>query len=343
MNHVVGLDIGGANLKAAHSDGECRSCVFPLWQSPDRLAEQLRKLIGDWLPARAVAVTMTGELADCFATKAEGVDRILASVETLAQGCPVAVWQTGGEFVSPVFAREFPFLVAAANWHALATFVGRMAPEGRSLLIDVGTTTCDIIPIENGLPMPTGRTDLDRLQSGELVYSGVRRTPVCALAHSVPRGNGYVQLAAEMFATMLDVYVLTGDIAEDEANYDTANGRPATVEAAHDRLARAICGDRTEVPIDEAQAIARFLADVQQKRMTGALTRVLSASDRLVESVLIAGSGSFVSKQIVENHPKLSSASVHELSTMFSPETAEAACAFALAKLGVEQIYGRFC
>jgi probable H4MPT-linked C1 transfer pathway protein len=343
MNHVVGLDIGGANLKAAHSDGPCRSKPFAFWQSPETLADELRSLIGDWLPCRALAVTMTAELADCFETKAEGVDRILASVESLAGNTPVSVWQTGGEFVSPEFAREFPLLTAAANWHALATFVGRTVPEGRSLLIDVGTTTCDIIPIENGLPMPTGRTDLERLQSGELVYSGVRRTPLCAVAHSVPLGEGYVQLAAERFATTLDVYLLTGDISEDESDCDTANGRPATIAAAHDRLARAICGDRCEVSLDEARSIASFLADVQQQRLNGALTRVLSAADGPVESVLIAGSGSFLARRLAENHPKLSSATVHELSTMFSVETAESACAFALAKLGVEQIYGQFC
>lgn len=343
MNHVVGLDIGGANLKAAHSDGPCRSKPFAIWQSPEDLAQELRSLIEDWLPCRALAVTMTAELADCFATKADGVDRILASVETLAGDIPVSVWQTGGEFISPEFAREFPLLTAAANWHALATFAGRMTPAGQSLLIDVGTTTCDIIPIENGVPMPTGRTDVQRLQSGELVYSGVRRTPLCAVAHSVPLGEGYVQLAAELFATMLDVYLLTGDIGADDSDCDTANGRAATAELAHDRLARAVCGDRMEVPLDEVQAIAKFLADVQQQRLTGALTRVLSAANGPVESVLIAGSGSFLAKRLVENHPTLSSATVHELSTIFSVETAESACAFALAKLGVEQIYGRFC
>ncbi|MDA0586605.1 MAG: H4MPT-linked C1 transfer pathway protein [Planctomycetota bacterium] len=342
MNHVVGLDIGGANLKAAHSDGSCRSRPFAIWQSPDKLGNELQELIGDWLPCRALAVTMTAELADCFATKAEGVDRILASVESLAGDIPVSVWQTGGEFVSPEFAREFPLLTAAANWHALATFVGRMAPRGRSLLIDIGTTTCDIIPIENGLPMPTGRTDLERLQSGELVYSGVRRTPVCAVAHSVPLGEGYVQLAAELFATMLDVYLLTGDIAENASDCETANGRAATVEFAHDRLARAICGDRAEVSLDEARGIASFLADVQQQRLAGGLNRVLAGNDRPVESVLVSGSGSFLARRLVESHPKLSGATVHQLTEIFSPEVGEAACAFALAKLGDEQIYEAF-
>ena len=125
MNHIVGLDIGGANLKAAHSDGACRSCPFPLWKSPDRLAEELARLISDWLPGSGLAVTMTGELADCFETKSEGVDRILTAVEQVAEKTPIAVWQTAGEFVDTGTAREFWQLTAAANWHALATFVGR--------------------------------------------------------------------------------------------------------------------------------------------------------------------------------------------------------------------------
>jgi len=343
MNHVVGLDIGGANLKVAHSDGACRSIPFAVWQTPDRLTDQLRSLLADWLPCRALAVTMTAELADCFTTKSEGVDRILSSVESLAGDVPIAVWQTGGEFVSADFARQFPLLAAAANWHALATFVGRMVPDQQSLLLDIGTTTCDIIPLENGIPMPAGRTDLERLQSGELVYTGVRRTPVCAIAHAVPLDEGYVQLAAELFATTLDVHLLTGDIAADATDSATASGTPATVDAAYDRLARAICCDRSEISLEQTRGIAAFLSDVQQQRLTGALNRVLAARDQAVEAVVVSGSGGFLARRIIENHPRLNACSVHELQSLFSPETAESACAFALARLGTEQISDRFC
>jgi len=342
MKHVVGLDIGGANLKVAHSDGVCRSLPFAVWQTPDCLADQLRSLIADWLPCRALAVTMTAELADCFSTKTEGVDRILSSIETLAADLPIAVWQTGGEFVSADFARQFPLLTAASNWHALATFVGRMVPDQQSLLLDVGTTTCDIIPLENGVPMPVGRTDLERLQSGELVYTGIRRTPVCAIAHAVPLDEGYVQLAAELFATTLDVHLLTGDIAADPADCETANGMAATIESAHDRIARAICCDRTEISLEQARAIAGFLSNVQQQRLTGAVNRVLASGGKSVESIIVSGSGSFLARRIIECHPGLKACAVHDLQSLFSPETAESACAFALARLGTEQIFDRF-
>jgi probable H4MPT-linked C1 transfer pathway protein len=337
MSHVIGLDIGGANLKAAHSDGPCRSVSFPVWREPDRLAEALRNLIADWLPCQGLAVTMTAELADCFATKAEGVDAILSAVTEVADGLPVAVWQTVGEFVDVEVAREFPLLTAAANWHALATFVGRLAPSGSALLIDIGSTTTDIIPIVDGLPNPTGRSDGERLISDELVYSGVRRTPLCALAQTVPTAEGQSPVAAEMFATTLDVYLLTGDLPESPEDLETANGQPATIGCAHDRLARLLCRDRTELPLDEARSVAWFVTGEQQRQITAAIDRVLSTLPEAPAAVILSGSGSFLAERLASTHPNLSAASHHRLAELFSAETATAACAFALARLAAEQ------
>ncbi|MHC4878952.1 MAG: hydantoinase/oxoprolinase family protein [Planctomycetota bacterium] len=336
MPHVIGLDIGGANLKAAHSDGPCRSVSFPVWREPNRLAAALNELIADWLPCQGFAVTMTAELADCFDTKAAGVEAVLNAVTELADGLPVAVWHTVGEFVDVDVACEFPLLTAAANWHALASFAGRLAPRDSALLIDIGTTTTDIIPLVDGLPNPAGRTDGDRLLSGELVYTGVRRTPLCAIAHSVPHRNGYSQLAAELFATSLDVYLLTGDIPAAAVDCDTANGRPATIAHAHDRIARMLCCDRTEVSLDEARLIAKFLASVQQQRITGALDRVLATLPEPPAAVIISGSGTFLANRIVTSHPRLSTSAHHRLADVFSPETAASACAFALTRLAAE-------
>lgn len=342
MSHIIGLDIGGANLKAAHSNGPCRSQPFPLWKTPETLDEELSRLIGDWLPASGLGVTMTGELADCFETRAEGVDRILTAVETAAGTTPVSVWQTAGEFVDTRTAREFWQLTAAANWHALATFVGRVVPAGTSLLVDVGSTTTDIIPLFDGLPDPTGRTDAERLLSSELVYSGVRRTPVCAVACSVPverqfAGHEYSQLAAEFFATTLDVYLLRGDIAESPENLDTANGRPASIAGAHDRIARQLCCDRFEVSLAEARSIAEFLANVQRQRISGAIDRVLTSMASSCQSVVVAGEGSFLANQVLDQHARLRAVPRHSMTQMFSAETSMAACAFALTRLASER------
>lgn len=169
---AIGLDIGGANLKAATASGRALAIPFELWRHPDRLADELAGVRRQLPDPSSVGVTMTGELCDCFPTKRDGVRHILDAVETAFPGRAVGVWSTTGRFVPVVQAVENHVSVAAANWHALATLVGRWLAEGPALLLDTGSTTTDVIPILNGLPVPTGRDDPSRLGSGELVYTG---------------------------------------------------------------------------------------------------------------------------------------------------------------------------
>ena len=179
---VLGLDIGGANIKASSADGETCEVEFPMWQRHTDLEDVVRKP-GSELSATPdlIALTMTGELADCFTSKAEGVEYIVRATERAFPDVPLRVWLTSGEFCEPDDAVELPALVAAANWHALATWAGRAIPMGPGLLIDVGSTTTDIIPLMDGRPIPRGLNDVERLMSGELIYTGATRTPVCAV------------------------------------------------------------------------------------------------------------------------------------------------------------------
>lgn len=332
----LGLDIGGANIKASDGATAC-SVAFPLWKSPQLLAERLADLIGKFSAPQGLAVTMTGELADCFETKAQGVDFILSAVEQVAGSRPVVVWQTGAEFLAPEVAREIPLMVAAANWHALATWVGRMVPQGLSLLIDIGSTTTDIIPLLNGVPIPTGLTDRERLASGELVYSGVRRTPLCALSQTVPFRGAACPVAAELFATTLDVFLMSGQTEEDPHDLDTANGRPATKHDAHDRIARMICCDRTEVRWSEAQTIAEHFASEQRRQITSAIRHVLANQTQGISHVLLSGSGSFLAESLCDDLPELRNADRILLGNLFEASISAAACAFAVARLAEER------
>lgn len=334
---MLGLDIGGANLKA--SDGESRSASvpFPLWREPQHLPRALRELIDPFGSPAALAVTMTGELADCFAAKPDGVRHILSAVETAANGVPIAVWTTAGEFVSPEDARELTPLVAAANWHALATWAARSIPDGSGLLIDIGSTTTDIIPLADGIPVPHGRTDLERLQSRELVYSGVRRTPLCAVTPHVPFRNGRCPVAAELFATTLDVYLLLGDIPEEVGDRNTANGRPATIPCARDRLARMLCADLAEVTVQELIDIARYVAATQQSQLAAALDAVLARQSRVCTLALLSGEGTFLAERLLADMPALHGIPRLSLAATLGPQHSHAACAYALARLARER------
>ena len=264
----MALDIGGANLKAA--DGEQFAAIqpFPLWQNPQQLADALRGLIALVPRVDHIAVTMTGELADCFVTKAEGVKFILDAVSAAADGRHLRVYMTNGLLVAPRIALRQPLLAAASNWHALARFAGRYAPQGTGLVIDVGSTTTDIIPLIDGAPVAMGHTDPKRMLSGELVYTGVERSPLCAVVNALPWRGRKCPIAHELFATTWDVYLMLGDLPEEPSRGNTADRRAATKDTAWDRLARSICADREMFSLADAQAAAEGAAAAQLTRIS---------------------------------------------------------------------------
>lgn len=351
---VLGLDIGGANIKAATFDGHSVTVPFLIWQQRDLLASKLKELalLRDFTP-ELVALTMTAELADCFSTKAEGVEFIVRTTCAVFPGSIVRVWLTSGEFAEPEDAIELAQLAAASNWHALATWAGRAVPQGPALLIDVGSTTTDVIPMYDGVPVPEGFTDLHRLASSELLYTGVRRTPICAIVQAVPlldetdssAAERFIPLAAELFATSLDVHLLNDDVTPDPDDVDTADGRSATRTAALNRLAHMICCDITEISEAQLMHIAAYIAEQQLEQICQAIqnrtdfVRNFSGPDSVAQAVrlLLSGSGAWLAERAVQEIGESAFESVSSLSNMFVRNVSTCAPAFAVARLAAER------
>lgn len=325
---VLGLDIGGANLKAVHQDGSVRLQPFELWRHPERLPEALRALLHALPACDTLAVTMTGELCDCFPTRRAGVQAILAAVELEAAGRVVHVWTNEGRFVALDYAKAVLLRVAAANWLALATFAARFVGEANALVIDIGSTTTDVVPLLAGQPSPRGRTDPDRLTHHELVYTGARRTPVCALLD----GHG----AAEFFATTLDVYLFLGHVPEDATDCQTADGRPATFAAAHARLARMLCGDAETTSIVDLSVLAQRVCKRQVELIAGAVLWVARELPTPPTAVVLSGSGEFLARLVLQQLTEFGDLNVLSLAHQLGPELSAAACAHAVAVLAAE-------
>jgi probable H4MPT-linked C1 transfer pathway protein len=331
---VLGLDIGGANLKAAHSAGGARSLPFALWKNPSGLTEALGLLLRDWPAYDLLATTMTGELCDCFENKRQGVDAILqataqaASQELQHREGKIHIWLTDARFVELTAARATPLLAAASNWLALAVFVGRFVPSGPGLLLDVGSTTTDIVPLLDGRPVPQGRSDPERFRCGELVYTGIRRTPLCALLG----GLG----AAELFATTLDVYLTLGQVPENPLDCDTADGRPATRLAAASRLARMLCADLETSTEEQRQDLALRAAQRQVHLIIHAVESLAARLPGPPETVVVAGSGEFLAQTAWQGQRLFPPCPVISLAERLGPEVSRAACAYAIAVLAAE-------
>jgi hypothetical protein len=294
---VTGWDIGGANVKAAHvaRDGQATAIAtvsrpFEIWRDARALTGVLRDVARELPPADSTAVTMTAELSDAFRTKREGVNFVLDAVGDVAPGA-LAVFTTDGSFVSDAEARQRPLSAAASNWMATAMLVARHVPD--ALLIDVGTTTVDVVPIRGGRVTALGRTDPERLQAGELVYTGAVRTNVAAIVPRVPLGGGECPVAAEFFAVTGDVHVLLGDLDPTVYTSSTPDGRPATAEFAAERLARVVCADAEMLDAAAIRAIARAIADAQVDQIAAAISRVVKRQGGALD-VVVTGLGTFL-------------------------------------------------
>jgi (4-(4-[2-(gamma-L-glutamylamino)ethyl]phenoxymethyl)furan-2-yl)methanamine synthase len=295
----LAFDIGGANLKAADGCGFALQHAFPLWRDPQRLAAELRTMIAESPPADRLAVTMTGELADCFESKLEGVKAILQSVHEAADGRHTRIYLTDGRLVAPTVVHRDPLAAAASNWHALATFVTRFAPEGNALLIDIGSTTTDIVPIHDGRILAVGRDDLQRLISGELVYAGVSRTPLCGLISTSPYREQLCPVMQEVFATTKDAYLILGELGENTTDQETADHRPATRRAARLRMCRMVGADESQFNMRDAVRMAQHVQEAQLQRYAEAVRQVVARQDSVPDIVILSGEGEFLGRKLL--------------------------------------------
>lgn len=289
---IIGLDIGGANTKIASFDGTLAELHYlPLWKNT-RLPEILKE-ISERLQPEKVAVVMTGELADCFKNKEEGIRFIKDSVDSAFGFSKVSYINNMGRFQSGTDSLRD---LAAANWAASARLIG--AEIGDCIFVDVGSTTSDIIPIISG-EHKAGLTDFERLKRGELVYSGILRTNLAAILRRIKVEQGWCRTASELFATSADVYLLLGDIDEDMYACETADGAGRRKIDAMRRIARLVCADLSEIKEKDIYEIAVQVKEKQISILTQALFEVAERNG--LDRIAAAGLGEFLIKEAAES------------------------------------------
>ena len=233
MVSVLGLDIGGANTKAAyiHTNNGCitesKSAIkyFPVWKKPEELTTMLsriNKAVSGSAKLDCVGVTMTAELSDAYRTKREGVNNILAHVTQAFPATQIFILGVDTALKSITEARSTPLKIAASNWVATGWLVSQLVKN--CVIIDVGSTSTSIIPTVEGHVSAAGKTDLEKLINGELVYTGSLRTNITAIVHSIPIRDGVARVSSELFAQSGDVHLVLGNITENEYIVETADG-----------------------------------------------------------------------------------------------------------------------
>lgn len=300
---IFGWDIGGVNTKAVRLESKPDGPILHSTSRPHEVQHDpagLSAMLGAVArelgagPADLHAATMTAELSQAFRTKREGVAFVLDALETALPGNRLHVYAVEGKFITPAAARAAPLSVGAANWAATARVVARSVPT--CVLIDIGTTSADLIPIVNGKLAVQGRTDPERLISGELVYTGALRTPAEAMAPRLPLWGKSAGASADGFALIGDAHLWLGRLSPEDYTCRTPDGRPPTRVFAGERLARTVCGDRDMLGESDIDVIATALAGAQVKVVTEALNRIRARSPEIAGAV-VAGLGDFIAEQ----------------------------------------------
>ena len=337
---IVGWDVGGAHLKACVLQrGEVidvAQWACPLWQGMAHLDTALQAAHQRWpgLGAMQHGVTMTGEMCDLFAHREDGVRRIAQALENALVRAPARSGDTSGDTsgnpaggpagnpADPSRRGSVHFhagdagwcdgagvaanweAIASANWLASARHAALRFGDGlgEGVLVDIGSTTTDLIPFKAGRVLTRSRTDAQRLAVGELVYQGVVRTPLCALAQRIAWCGTPHNVMNEFFASTADVYRLSGELNPAHDLHPSADNAAKDLPATRQRLARMVGLDARDGTIEAWTAFARSWREAQVSELASQLRRVLETHRLGPAAVIVsAGCGDFLVRDVLAN------------------------------------------
>jgi len=288
---ILGLDIGGANTKAALIktndlkiiDSNSYIEYFPFWEKTiNEIPHMLHRIVSNLFKADSqsinidfIAVTITAELSDAFQTKREGILIILSALERVFDKSKMFFINNFGEFIDCLTAKSALSTIAASNWVSTSLFLGHFISQ--CILIDAGSTTIDIIPISNSIPIAKGRDDISRMLNHELIYTGGLRATIPSITHFVPYKDKLVRISFEKFALVSDVHRILNNISEEEYINDTADNRSKSLEDCYSRLSRILCMDIETISKEELDEIADYIFKKQKEIISNEIQQFLTA------------------------------------------------------------------
>lgn len=298
---VTGWDVGGAHLKAALiENGDVKKVEqFPalIWTDLEDLRQAISRALDEYGMPGVHAVTMTGELAEYFGSRKEGVRQISQLMRDSLPGKDVRIYAGRSGFVSPDDAPNHVDDISSANWYATASVITRK--YGQAILVDIGSSTTDIIPVFGGKVAAAGYSDAERLSTGELIYTGAVRTPLMAVTDEVPFDGEWQSLMAERFAVMADVYRVLNWRLEEADMFPAVDDRPKDAAHSRARMARMLGRDVSDHADWQWERLARFFAEEQMLTIERSIHRTMSRFDFMrVVPIVGAGAGRIIALEI---------------------------------------------
>lgn len=346
---IIGWDIGGANIKATFIEIEDERVFrtktitryFPIWiEGKEKLPiilDELKREITEGFHVDAVGLTMTAELSDVYETKREGVNHVLDCIEELFPKERIFVLDVNSQLKNVEEARKDYLKVASANWAGTAWMVSKWIKD--CIILDIGSTTTDIIPIIGGRIMARGKTDMERLATGELIYTGALRTNVATIVKAIPVRGVMTRVSSELFSLSGDVHLILRNISEDDYKTETADKRGKTRKEALSRLARIVCADTDMLKEEEIIAMANYVYMKQSDIIADGLIQVYGSIRTLVKdklSLVLTGIGrNFLGRKSAE---RLRFERIIDLAQIIGKEASIATTSLAVALMVVESL-----
>jgi (4-(4-[2-(gamma-L-glutamylamino)ethyl]phenoxymethyl)furan-2-yl)methanamine synthase len=141
--------------------------------------------------------------------------------------------------------------------------------------------------------------------TGELVYQGVVRTPLCGVAHRIVFRGETTGVMNEWFATTADVYRLTGELWPDHDQHASADNGPKTEAASRARIARMIGRDARDASDAEWRRFAQAWRHEQLRTLEAHLAQVAAQHERLAAAPIVgAGCGRFLAAALAREEAR---------------------------------------
>ena len=240
MNNIyyLGIDIGGANLKIVGlnkkkqinfvSQEKCE-----IWKGLSKFDDKITKINKIISKKTVVGVTMTAEMCDNFKKRKEGVKRIIKHIRR-SLNKNVYFWENikNKSFsINPSYKN-----VASMNWLATGTLISKKISN--AIVIDLGSTTTDLIFIRKNQIINKGFSDLKRIIFSELIYTGFTRTPIFGITNKLKFNKKNYPVLPENFANISDVYRVLKKASSRIDLFDTMDGRSKSFLNSSRRIAR---------------------------------------------------------------------------------------------------------
>ena len=300
----LGIDIGGAHIKIVGLDQFQNICLIKyrkcyLWKNPKKLKQEIT-FINSLSSNKSIfcGVTMTAELCDIFPDRLTGAKIILNECKKIK--FKTFLYSKSDKVFETLQSNNLSNLMSM-NWHSIGKYLTNFVKN--ALIIDFGSTTTDFICIKNGKIMNKAFNDFKRLSNGEILYTGLMRTPLFAIKKNVKYKSKNISIIPEYFSNTSDIYRINKKIKKEFDIDDETDFSDKNVIGSYKRIARSF-------GMDYHFKDKLFIKKLSENIMNEQLNMIYENTEKLLKKfnmkkkslIILSGIGQEVLKKLFKNN-----------------------------------------